>query len=143
MSALNNVKISTKMFWVVGFAVVGFAAFALFAYSTLGTVKVNGPLYQRIVQGKDVIADILPPPEYILEANLVVYQMADAVETGDKAQLDALIQKGKSLREDYETRHAFWVKDLPEDRMKQTLIQNSYRPAVDFFDLRDKEFIPA
>src|SRR5438105_12300911 len=108
MSGFRDVKISTKMFMIVGFSIAVFAAFALYAYSTLETVKVNGPFYQRIVQGKDVVADILPPPEYIIEANLVVYQIADALETGDRGAIDGLIQKGKTLREDYETRHAFW-----------------------------------
>lgn len=30
-------------------------------------IKVNGPVYVDIIRGKDLIADILPPPEYIIE----------------------------------------------------------------------------
>jgi methyl-accepting chemotaxis protein len=37
-------------------------------------IKVNGPVYQEIERGKDLIADILPPPEYIIEAYLVALQ---------------------------------------------------------------------
>ena len=52
--------------------------------------KVNGPVYQRIVQGKDLSADVLPPPEYIIESYLVTLQM-ERME--DKAELAALIGK--------------------------------------------------
>lgn len=31
-------------------------------------IKVNGPVYRDIIRGKDLIADILPPPEYIIES---------------------------------------------------------------------------
>ena len=33
----------------------------------LHTLKVGGDIYRQIVLGKDLVADILPPPEYILE----------------------------------------------------------------------------
>ncbi len=38
--------------------------------SALSQLKVNGPIYRQIVLGKDLIADILPPPEYVIEAYL-------------------------------------------------------------------------
>jgi len=41
------------------------------AILTLNKLKVNRPVYQNIIQGKDLIADILPPPEYIIESYLV------------------------------------------------------------------------
>ena len=45
------------------------AAIAISSKS-LNVVKIGGPLYDRIVQGKDLIADVLPPPAYIIEAYL-------------------------------------------------------------------------
>ncbi|HZY11878.1 MAG TPA: methyl-accepting chemotaxis protein, partial [Beijerinckiaceae bacterium] len=33
-------------------------------------LRVGGPLYSQIKLGNDLIADILPPPEYIVEAYL-------------------------------------------------------------------------
>jgi hypothetical protein len=46
--------------------VAGFAALGGWLASTLDLVKVGGPLYDKAA-GKDLIADILPPPECILE----------------------------------------------------------------------------
>lgn len=42
--------------------VAGLLLFGALAAWTLETLRVNSPLYGRIVQGKDLIADILPPP---------------------------------------------------------------------------------
>ena len=45
--------------------------------SALGQLKVNGPIYRQIVLGKDLIADILPPPEYVIEAYLGIDAAAE------------------------------------------------------------------
>jgi methyl-accepting chemotaxis protein len=36
---------------------------------------VNGPVYQEIVNGKDLIADILPPPLYIVESYMLANEI--------------------------------------------------------------------
>lgn len=144
MAAFNNMKIKVKLSALIGVFVVGFVGFAVLAHHTLNVLKVNGPKYRQIVQGKDLIADILPPPEYIIEAYLVVLQMLDAT---DKTELSQLVERSKKLREDpaggYEARHEFWVKDLAEGKIKETMVGKSYRPAIAFLDIRDKQFIPA
>ena len=48
----------------------------------INEVKVNGPLYRQIVEGKDLIADILPPPEYIIESYLTAYELAEQTDAG-------------------------------------------------------------
>ena len=137
---IQNLTVRSKLALLVGIFVVGFAAFGWVSHETLNLVKVGGPYYRSIVQGKDVIADVAPPPEYLGEAYLVVLQMAD--ET-DPVELDALIQRSKALRADYEARHDFWMKDLPEGRLKEVMTLASYRPAMEFLNLRDREFIPS
>src|SRR2546425_1587187 len=136
----NNLKLQTKQYVLLGICLAGFVIFGAFAYHTLNTVKVNGPLYKDIAQNKDLIADVLPPPEYIIEADLVTFQMA--TET-DRVALADLARRSKSLREDYETRHAFWAGTLPEGPLRDVMINKSYRPAMEFFEVRDREFIPA
>src|SRR6187402_2746138 len=112
---------------------VAFAAFALVAFRVINTVKVNGPVYHRIVQGKDLIADVLPPPEYIIESYLLVLQMEN---TSDPATLAQLIDRGKSLRADFDTRHQFWIEDLDPGTLKDTMVVQAYRPAMEFFQVR-------
>ena len=63
---MENLRISAKLGLLLLVFAVGFVFFGVLAFRTLDTVKVNGSLYREIVQGKDIIADVLPPPEYII-----------------------------------------------------------------------------
>src|ERR1044072_9422684 len=51
-------------------ATLGLAAISGTTHFAFQYVKVGGPLYDRIKLGNDLIADILPPPEYVIEAYL-------------------------------------------------------------------------
>jgi methyl-accepting chemotaxis protein len=123
---------------------VSSGGFAGFAYQRLSVVKVNGPVYARIAQGKDLVAGILPPPEYIMEAYLNVRQPTEAAASGAPAAIQAnLLAQAATLRSDYETRHAYWAQALPDGPIKQTMIEAGYAPAMQFFTVRDGEFLPA
>jgi methyl-accepting chemotaxis protein len=138
--SLKNMSLSLRLSLLVGLFMLGFIAFAAMSYDTMNTVKVDGPLYKRVIQGKDAIADVLPPPEYIIESYLTVLQMLD---DPDKATLDKLIKDGEKLRKQYDERHEHWLKDLPDGELRQAMVKESYDPAIEFFDIRDKQFIPA
>jgi hypothetical protein len=133
-------SLRAKFFTFMGLTLTGFIVFAVIAWNTLNTTKVNGPLYHEIVQGKDLIADILPPPEYIIESYFVLFQM---LEETDPGKLKDLALKSKALREEYHKRHEFWQKSLPEGTLKETMVVKSYTPARKFYEIRDKEVIPA
>ncbi|MBI1314649.1 hypothetical protein GC176_25430 [bacterium] len=142
--AFEKLSITKKLYAMVAICAVGFLAYGVWSYATLSVVKVHGPFYNRIVQGKDLIADILPPPEYIIESYLTVLTMTNEVEHGATAEeLKPLVEKCKTLRAEYDTRHSFWIEDLEAGEMKETLTVGSYEPALKFFELRDSEFIPA
>jgi methyl-accepting chemotaxis protein len=137
---IKNLKIARKFALLAIIIAIGFGAFGVFSYSTLTLVMVNGPLYHNIVQGKDLIADILPPPDYLVESYLVVFQM---IEETNPSKVQELTRKCKSLRDDYESRHQYWKQDLPEGQLKELMVETSYRPAIRFLDLRDSEFMSA
>jgi methyl-accepting chemotaxis protein len=103
-------------------------------------IKVNGPVYQDIVRGKDLIADILPPPEYILESYLVVMQ---AMDEKNPAKLASFQERFKKLHAEFDERHTYWGKELPEGKIKALLLDSAYKPAVTFYSTAEKEFFPA
>ena len=43
----------------------------------MSELKVGGSSYERIIAGKDLVADILPPPLYVVEAYLEAEQVVD------------------------------------------------------------------
>lgn len=143
--SLKNLTVGRKIGVLLATFVAGIVGYGLFSYSTLSTAKVHGPYYSRIVQGKDLIADILPPPEYIIEAYLLVLHTADMVEEPEttKADLEELIEKLQERKAEYDIRHDYWQQDLPEGAMKNKLLEDSYQPAVEFFDLVFTDFVSA
>ena len=85
---------------------VGFVAVIWTALMAINELKVGGPVYTRIVSGKDLIADILPPPEYIIESYLEA-----TLAFNDPTSLDARKERLAQLRKDYDLRHEYWVED--------------------------------
>ena len=136
---LKNLRIGSKLSLIALIASAGFIIFNILGYTAFNFLKINGPLYQRITQGKDTIADVLPPPKYIIESYLLVLQMSDEMNAEVP---ERLISESKRLRREYEERQAFWLKELPEGQLKNEMVKLSDEPAREFYKIRDEEFIP-
>lgn len=141
---LSKLTVKSKVYCLVAVCAATFVGFGFLSASTLNIAKVHGPYYNRIVQGKDLIADILPPPNYIIESYLMALHMANEVDEGaDAATIQANIERCGQLKGEFDDRHAFWVKDLPEGEMKQIKTVDCFEPAIEFYRVLNDEFIPA
>jgi methyl-accepting chemotaxis protein len=136
----KNLKIRYKLTFLVVIFIVGFILFGIFAFNTITNLKINGNMYKEIVKGKDLVADVLPPPEYILETHLTAYQILEEKDNEKRKELTNYIDR---LVNDYNVRHDVWVKELKDGEMKEKLVEDSYKPAMDYFNILKKEFIPA
>lgn len=133
-------QLASKLsFFVAGFLAL-FAIFALVGWNTLEKVRVKGSLYDEIILGNELIADVLPPPQFIIEPYLLTLQL---VEERDAAEVARLIDRGNELRINYETGQEKWKRLLAKDTMGDLMTVTAYRSAMEFFRLRDDEFIPA
>ncbi len=140
MALFQNLKLSQRFAVLIAIFTLGFVVYGAWSFMTLNELKVNGPHYLRIVQGKDLVADILPPPEYIIESYLVSMQLLDAAE---KPQQDKLIERFKALKTDYDTRHEFWLKEGLESGLSEIFLKQAHEPALAFYKTAFDEFIPA
>ena len=137
--SIASLSLKQRFAVVVVSAFLGFALFGGFTFHTLNELKVNGPFYQRIVQGKDLIADILPPPEYIIETYLVSLQLYSAAPD-EISGLEAQLHK---LKADYDLRHAFWLEQSLESELRETFLTQAHQPAATFFDIAERTYLPA
>ncbi len=143
---LNNLKnsglltIKMRFTIIVSTLVLGFSLFGLATFKVISTVNVNGPIYQRIVQGKDIIADVLPPPEYIIESYLVALQLTQAANTDE---IGALTVRFQALKAEYESRHSFWLGQSLSQELHTSLLENSYQAAQNFYNIAGQRFLPA
>lgn len=138
--------IGTKLIASSILTMLGFSVSLAFLASALGRLKVNGQLYRRIVAGKDLIADVLPPPDYIIESYLVVFELRESM--GDPVETERLAAylTGK-LKKEYEDRHRHWAEDADflagEPELRKEMLELSYEPAMAFFGAVERSYLPA
>lgn len=123
--------------------IVVFLVFAILAWmnwNVVDRVRVNGPVYKKMVMGKDLLADSLPPPCYLLQAYHCVLQITllSPNETKEQARLlDAYI-KAKS---DFIARHKYWSEQLHEAPLKD-LEDAQFKSGMQLLDNIDQVFLP-
>ncbi|RXG96457.1 methyl-accepting chemotaxis protein [Bradyrhizobium zhanjiangense] len=125
---------------IIAFGIVlalGFTAVVSTSLYTLRELKVGGPLYSDIKLGNDLIADILPPPEYVIEAYL---EATLAMREPD--QLAAHGERLVQLRKDYDERKAFWVSSSLSADLKTALVSKSDAEVQKFWKASD-QLLPA
>lgn len=137
---LRDLSLSMKLLLLVAVFLGSFGLFSFFTWRTVETVRVNGAIYRQIIQGKDLIADVLPPPAYIIESYLLARELLD--ET-DPVRQSALVAKGAELRTQFETRQEHWKRTLPAGELADLMTSVAARPALEFFQIRDSVYVPA
>jgi methyl-accepting chemotaxis protein len=137
MSSRRSISVMASFLGMT--VVVGFIAAVAAGAVALNELKVGGDLYRRIVLGKDMVADILPPPEYIIESYLeATLALQDPSAVAEKrARL-------KQLRKEYDERHDYWLTENDFDAaIRRKLTETSYAPAKKFYEVLESRFLPA
>jgi methyl-accepting chemotaxis protein len=113
------------------------AAAALYVGSTIGTISVGGPVAESNQQASDLVADILPPPVYILESYLEArLAISDPRQTARRAERIA------TLKGEYETRQRHWAASSLPDELKAQLVRVD-APARTFFAEVEGRLVPS
>ncbi len=89
-------------------------------------------------QGKDVVADILPPPLYVIEAHLTAYQLIR-----HDISLAEGLAKLRALRTDFDTRNAYWLSSNLDPTVKNSLLGEQKQASDAYFSRLESNFIPA
>ncbi|MDJ0447583.1 methyl-accepting chemotaxis protein [Methylocystis sp. JR02] len=81
----------------------GFAVSLLASSVALHRLEIGGPAYEKIVAGKDLVADILPPPAYVIESYLEAH-----LALREPKEMQAHLERVQQLKSDYSARREFW-----------------------------------
>jgi methyl-accepting chemotaxis protein len=133
-------SMSRKLYLLIGAFAVGFALFGVVTYLTINKLDVHGPVYEKAFLNKDLIADIIPPPLFVVRPYALVYMMVNA-ETPEQYQ--GAKERFQSTEKDFRDRQAFWAKQMAEGDVKQQLTEDVEKPAEEFFAVVNQEVIPA
>jgi methyl-accepting chemotaxis protein len=144
-------NIVRKLQWLIGISLAGNILLTTYSFVTLRTTtekirtaesrtRVHGEIYNNIIRGKDAVADVLPPPEYIIEPLLTTHLLAVATDKTEIAKHTAALA---ALEKDFLERHAYWETNLAAGRLRDALVVTAAEPAVKFFEVLHQEFLPA
>ena len=136
----QTATVAARLYRLVGGFVAVMLITGALSFQTLSRLKVNGPVYVGIAQQKDLLGDILPPPVYILETYMTMLQ---TLGESDPAALKDDLAKLQSLKQDFDDRTEFWDKQLANSPAQLALLEDSHKPAAEFFQTLEQEFIPA
>lgn len=140
MNWINDLSLRGKFLLLLAVLGVLLGGVAYFVVDTIGLVRVNGPLYTEIIKGKDLTADILPPPAFLIETYLLVHELLD--ETSP-AQFAKDLEKLDTLQEQFEARNKHWAESLDNGQMRDALVNRAHRSGADMFTIIRAEYVPA
>lgn len=119
---------------------LGFSLCAVWVFRTLQQVRIGSDAYQEVIYSKDVIADVLPPPLYLIESYLVVLEAAAA---HGEEKLPVLRERFAQLEKEYRDRHLYWQPIALRADLKAALLTASFAPATAFYQEAGGAFFPA
>lgn len=140
MSKLNDLSMNAKLMLLTGVVLSLFLVFGVVTFSTLNAVKVDAPHYSKIVADKNLMADILPPPAFIIEASWITRKMRDA-KTPE--QLHELAGRFEQLKAEYKDSLSNWSRTVEDPILKDELLIKSQSSALSFFKTVEMELLPA
>lgn len=137
---ISGLRQRTQLFLLLAVMALGILLVSVWTQRVNSELRIGGPLYQEIVKGKDLLADILPPPYYILESYLVILQMKTST---DPAQVQQLAERFRQLEGEYQDRYEFWKTQSLDAKTRELVEQNTYQTAQQFYRLANQRYIPA
>ena len=106
-------------------------------------VRINGPLYKALAGDQAVVAEILPPPLYIVESHLAVFELIDAQAHGDTARVSLLESRLREREQEFDQRRDDWARTLPAGTVRSALVEAAFAPAATYYKVVDRDLLPA
>jgi methyl-accepting chemotaxis protein len=131
---------TSRLVLLAGVFTLGFLVITLTSFVTIESVKVNGPHYQNVIANKDLLADVLPPPCYVVETYLRVLRLGRGPGDPDE---EHFLNDFAQLKKEYAERQSYWAANLRPGPLKDEINEGSRIPAEAFFEVIDREIVPA
>ena len=101
---MNTQRISFQLKALVAFFALAFVAFLAVVWNSIAE-RVEDSVFAPVTEGKDLIADVLPPPLFLLETERALNDMVLEADVAKHAPIRQLIATKEN---DFKTRSAFW-----------------------------------
>lgn len=128
----RDVRFRSKLLLLIGLFVIGFVAVIGFGAATLSRVQVTGPIYTDIMLAQELVADVLPPPQYAVESYLTMHEMHSL---DDPAKIETCLKKFAALRQAWDDRHKYWTGSKVQGELRKLILDEAFKPGTEFFEL--------
>ncbi len=133
MSALlDKFSLKQKLQLLVGIALLVIIVILGIVMGKTSSVRIGGDTFYEIVNGKDLVADILPPPMFVVDAESTAQSiLVEETQRGKEKHLKAL----EKLKDEFQERVDYWESYpyLP-DNIRSQLFKKVIPTAEEYFD---------
>lgn len=132
VSSDSRMSLSKQIRVLLTVSLIGFVILLGLALHLVEKVKVNGALFAEMTRGKDLLADVLPPPSYLVELHHLGLAL---VVQGQGPKSNERMREIKSMVDTFEARHAYWLKSplTPELKVREQVVYETGRTFIDAF----------
>ena len=113
---------------------------SVFSLYTLYRLRVNGPVSNSLQRQMELMADIMPPPLYLIEPYANALQL---LGENDPESIRKADKSFEAAREMFTERRDLWTGYLAGRPEARVLSEDSYRPGLEFFATVEEELMPA
>lgn len=139
INKILSLKLKQQLMLMLGLMLFGFVAASVYGDKQYGRQLVGGETFNEIVASKDLQADILPPPAYLLESWQLVLELV-AIR-GQNPQ--PLIDKCYALEDGFNARAEHWAKNITNPKMRSVFNDKLVPSAHAFLKVKNDYFVPA
>lgn len=136
---MSNVSLGKLLYGLLAAVAAGLILLAYQSFVSASNVAIGSKLYADVIQSNDLVADVLPPPQYIVEAALLVRQIRAAQPTERKE----LMARFKQTRAEFDAGQRRWLGDDMPEHLRELITKRTAMPARAFYDEAEQRFIPA
>ena len=126
-------RLLLKIQWILVLLLMGLASAGFYSLHSMQFAT------DQMALGKDVVADILPPPLYLIEARLVSEESLNASPSERTSKITKLIE----LKKEYDERIQYWSDSAVDPSVKASLLGEQRKYADMFWNEVTGTLIPA
>jgi len=136
---MRSMSLSMRLWAIAATTLLGSATLVAVCVRSVNEVKIRGPIYTDIVMYKDLLADILPPPEYLIEAYLNCLR---APADQGRRFANHFWTRRHGWKKTFSTGRDVWEKSLTQPQIRQAMLDESIPAGLEFWKIAKTQFLP-
>ncbi len=136
---LERIALKQKIIYIFLISIISIILVLTLNKFFINKIKIGSDTYNKIISSKDLVADVLPPPMYIIETRLLSYELLTTLNTKEQK---IKIQELQRLEEEFNIRSNYWEKNLTNDYLKKTF-NHIKDTGKNYFKILKTKYIPS